>query len=137
MAIPMRSVTETSPSGATVEFGRYEASLTPVDVAWTQHKIPDLLKVGDLVYVKVSSLAENGKAEVELEQDTGTQGALLAIDNATGEIKAMVGGRDFNFRNSTVPRRLCVRSGHHSSPTFTQPPSIKARRRMTPYSMRR
>jgi len=90
-------VTETSPSGATVEFGRYEASLTPVDVAWTQHKIPDLLKVGDLVYVKVSSLAENGKAEVELEQDTGTQGALLAIDNATGEIKAMVGGRDFNL----------------------------------------
>ena len=54
-------------------------------------------KVGDLVYVKVSSLAENGKAEVELEQDTGTQGALLAIDNATGEIKAMVGGRDFNL----------------------------------------
>ena len=90
-------VTETSPSGATVEFGRYEASLTPVDVAWTQHKIPDLLKVGDLVYVKVSSLAENGKAEVDLEQDTGTQGALLAIDNATGEIKAMVGGRDFNL----------------------------------------
>jgi penicillin-binding protein 1A len=90
-------VTETSPAGATVEFGRYEASLTPVDVAWTQHKIQDLLKVGDLVYVKVSSLTESGKAEVELEQDTGTQGALLAIDNATGEIKAMVGGRDFNL----------------------------------------
>jgi penicillin-binding protein 1A len=89
-------VTETSPASATVEFGRYEASLTPVDVAWTQHKIPDLLKVGDLIYVKISSLAESGKAEVELEQDTGTQGALLAIDNATGEIKAMVGGRDFN-----------------------------------------
>jgi penicillin-binding protein 1A len=31
-----------------------------------------------------------------LEQDSGAQGALLAIDNATGGIKAMVGGRDFN-----------------------------------------
>jgi penicillin-binding protein 1A len=33
---------------------------------------------------------------VSLEQDSGAQGALLAIDNATGGIKAMVGGRDFN-----------------------------------------
>jgi penicillin-binding protein 1A len=32
---------------------------------------------------------------VSLEQDSGTQGALIAIDNATGDIKAMVGGRDF------------------------------------------
>ena len=90
-------VTDTSPSGATLEFGRFAATLAPVDVAWTQRKIQDLLKVGDLVYVKVSSLGEDGKAEVELEQDTGTQGALLAIDNASGEIKAMVGGRDFNL----------------------------------------
>ena len=34
-------------------------------------------------------------AHVSLEQDSGAQGALVAIDNATGEIKAMVGGRDF------------------------------------------
>ena len=33
---------------------------------------------------------------MSLEQDSGAQGALLAIDNATGGIKAMVGGRDFN-----------------------------------------
>jgi penicillin-binding protein 1A len=33
---------------------------------------------------------------VSLEQDSGAQGALLAIDNATGGIKALVGGRDFN-----------------------------------------
>jgi penicillin-binding protein 1A len=37
------------------------------------------------------------KARVSLEEDTGAQGALVAIDNATGEIKAMVGGRDFNL----------------------------------------
>jgi len=129
-------VTETSPSGATVEFGRYEASLTPVDVAWTQHKIPDLLKVGDLVYVKVSSLAENGKAEVELEQDTGTQGALLAIDNATGEIKAMVGGRDFNLSKFNRATQALRQVGSSFKPYVYTAPSIKARRRMTPYSMR-
>jgi penicillin-binding protein 1A len=31
-----------------------------------------------------------------LEQDSGAQGALVAIDNTTGGINAMVGGRDFN-----------------------------------------
>jgi penicillin-binding protein 1A len=35
-------------------------------------------------------------AKVALEQDSGAQGALLAIDNATGEVRAMVGGRDFD-----------------------------------------
>src|SRR5258708_32175896 len=30
-----------------------------------------------------------------MEQDTGIEGAVLAVENSTGEIKAMVGGRDF------------------------------------------
>ena len=47
--------------------------------------------------MKVLSLNPNGKARVSLEEDSGAQGALVAIDNATGEIKAMVGGRDFNL----------------------------------------
>jgi penicillin-binding protein 1A len=46
--------------------------------------------------VKVLSLVDGGAAHVSLEQDSGAEGALVAIDNATGEIKAMVGGRDFN-----------------------------------------
>jgi penicillin-binding protein 1A len=55
-----------------------------------------LLTPGDVVYVKVLSLGENGPGKVALEQDSGAQGALLAVDNATGEVRAMVGGRDFN-----------------------------------------
>jgi penicillin-binding protein 1A len=90
-------VTDTSPTSAKVEFGRFTATLAQADVAWTQRKIQDLLKVGDIVYAKVRSLGEGGKAEAQLEQDSGTQGALVAIDNTTGEIKAMVGGRDFNL----------------------------------------
>ena len=58
--------------------------------------LPDILKTGDICYVKVLSLGANGAAHVSLEQDSGAQGSLLAIDNATGGIKAMVGGRDFN-----------------------------------------
>ena len=34
--------------------------------------------------------------QLALEQDSGAQAALVAIDNNTGEIRAMVGGRDFD-----------------------------------------
>jgi len=88
-------VTAVVPGAATVKFGRYAGALAQTDAAWTQHKIPDILKIGDIVYVKVLSLSADGKARVSLEQDSGAQGALMAIDNATGGIKAMVGGRDF------------------------------------------
>ena len=89
-------VTSVGSGIATVKFGRYTAALGQPDVAWTQQKIGDLFKVGDVIYVKILSLGANGAAKVSLEQDSGAQGALMAIDNATGGIKAMVGGRDFN-----------------------------------------
>jgi len=89
-------VTSAGAGIATVKFGRYTAGLGQADVAWTQQKIQELLKTGDICYVKVLSLSPNGAARVGLEQDSGAQGALVAIDNATGAIKAMVGGRDFN-----------------------------------------
>ncbi|MBV9086607.1 MAG: penicillin-binding protein, partial [Acidobacteriaceae bacterium] len=61
-----------------------------------------LFKPGDLAYVRVTSAAPCGVAEfndcaatVTLQQESKLQGALLAIDNATGDVKAMVGGRDF------------------------------------------
>ena len=89
-------VTSAGPGIATLKFGRYAAALGQGDVAWTQHKLADILKTGDICYVKILSLGANGAAKVSLEQDSGAQSALIAIDNATGGIKAMVGGRDFN-----------------------------------------
>jgi penicillin-binding protein 1A len=92
-------VTEVSPAAAEIRFGNYSATLVLADFAWTKlkQKLPEILRSGDIVYVKVLSLDPGGKAHVGLEQDSGTEGALVAIDNATGEIKAMVGGRDFNL----------------------------------------
>ena len=87
-------VTAVSSTSVTIKFGDYTASLTQSDAAWTRHKVPDILKRGDIVYVKVLSLSP---VRVGLEQDSGVQGSLIAIDNASGEIKAMVGGRDFNL----------------------------------------
>jgi penicillin-binding protein 1A len=81
---------------ATLKFGRYSAALGQADVSWTQGKMQDLLRAGDICYVRILSLSTNGSARVSLEQDSGAQGAIVAIDNATGGIKAMVGGRDFS-----------------------------------------
>ncbi|MFZ0284308.1 MAG: PBP1A family penicillin-binding protein [Terriglobales bacterium] len=83
------------PGSAEITFGRYVATLSQSDAAWTHRKLPDILAPGEMVYVKILSLNPDGKARVSLEEDSGAQGALMAIDNATGEIKAMVGGRDF------------------------------------------
>ncbi len=90
-------ITAVAPGSAAFKFGRYTGSLLPADAAWTHQKLPDILKPGDIAYLKIVALGNEGKTRATLEQDSGTQGALLAIDNATGEIKAMVGGRDFEL----------------------------------------
>ena len=93
---------------ATIKFGDYIAAIGQADAAWTGQKIGNILSVGDVVYVKILSLGKNGQAKVSLEQDSGVQGALLAINNASGEIKAMVGGRDFEeskFNRATQAMR--------------------------------
>jgi penicillin-binding protein 1A len=90
-------VVSASPAALAVKFGEHKATLAPPDIAWTHRRIQSIAKPGDIVYVKVLSLGPEGKTRVSLEQDSGVEGALIAIDNATGEIKAMVGGRDFDL----------------------------------------
>jgi penicillin-binding protein 1A len=86
-----------SAGSALTKFGSYSALLSEADVSWTKQKLARILSPGDVAYVKILSLESSGKARVSLEQDSGAQGALLAIDNTTGEIRAMVGGRDFEL----------------------------------------
>jgi penicillin-binding protein 1A len=95
-------VTAVGATGAAIKFGSHMASLGAADVVgWPAFKgkvkFDSLLKIGDIVYVKVLAMEAGGRAHASLEQDSGVEGALVAIDNATGEIKAMVGGRDFNL----------------------------------------
>jgi penicillin-binding protein 1A len=87
---------------ATVKIGKYRAILSPSDFAWTGRKKPaELLKVGDLAQFCILELRDN-TARVQLEQQPAPQGAMIAIDNATGEIKAMVGG--YSFEDSKFNR---------------------------------
>jgi penicillin-binding protein 1A len=89
-------VTAVQPTFAAIKMGQYRAMLTPADFAWTGQKSPpQILKPGDLVVVLVKEIFGT-TVHVQLEQEPAAQGALLAIDNPTGEIKAMVGGYDFD-----------------------------------------
>jgi penicillin-binding protein 1A len=87
---------------ATVKIGSYRAILAPPDFAWTgRKKASDLLQPGDLAQFSIQELREN-TARVQLEQQPGPQAAMVAIDNPTGEIKAMVGG--YSFEDSKFNR---------------------------------
>jgi penicillin-binding protein 1A len=77
--------------------GRYVADLGRDGIAWTGRTSPAaLLRVGDLVEVRVLQVDEAAAAlSVSLDQAPLVDGAVLAIDNKTGQIRAMVGGDSF------------------------------------------
>ena len=82
----------------TVKVGDARLGLLAEDWAWTGEKDPaKLFKLGDIVYVHVDSPPGAPVLHGTLEQDSGAQGALMAVDNGTGDVLAMVGGRDFNL----------------------------------------
>src|SRR6267378_3233801 len=95
-------VLSVSDKDAVIKFGPYRGILSSGEFAWTGRKKPsDLLKAGDLAQLSIQELRDN-TVRVQLEQQPGPQGALLAIDNPTGEIKAMIGG--YSFEDSKFNR---------------------------------
>jgi penicillin-binding protein 1A len=85
-------------TGARLRIGPYHVELTREGFAWTRRSsAADLFKPGDLIDVAITKLdSAAGTATVTLEQTPAVEGALLAIDNRTGQIRAMVGGWSFS-----------------------------------------
>jgi penicillin-binding protein 1A len=83
--------------------------LLPEDWKWTGIRTgDDLVKPGDIVYIHLSDAMEGAAHRATLEQDSGAQGSLMAIDNTTGDVLAMVGGRDYalsQFNRATQAER--------------------------------
>ena len=102
-------VTQVAPTKMTVRIGQLRASMTPPDWAWTgKFKATELASPGDIVYVHVVSGADTGQLRLALEQDSGAQSSLMAVDNSTGEVLAMIGGRDYalsQFNRATQSMR--------------------------------
>lgn len=102
-------VTAVSPTAAHVRIGTDDLELPKTAYAWTRKTSPaDLFTVGDLIEVEVGSVEGGRPGALKLEQPPKVEGALLAIDNRTGQIRAMVGGFSFarsKFNRATQARR--------------------------------
>lgn len=102
-------VLSVEPKRVVVKLASQKATLTPDDWKWTEFPTADaFLKTGDIVYLKLTEKGADGSWKASLEQDSGAQASLMAVDNASGEVVAMVGGRDFNlsqFNRATQAQR--------------------------------
>jgi penicillin-binding protein 1A len=96
--VPAVVVTAPKSGVARLRFGRYHADLGREGYAWTgKTSAENLFKPGDVVEVAIVKLDDvTETATVTLDQTPLAEGALVAIDNHTGQIKAMVGGWNFN-----------------------------------------
>src|SRR5579863_8061681 len=75
-------VTQALPLDIRARVGSNEVVLLPEDWAWTGQRYGDaLVKPGDVIYVHLADATESGAERATLEQDSGTQGAVLAMDN--------------------------------------------------------
>ncbi len=98
--VPAVVVTAPKTGPARLRFGPYHADIGGKELVYGISKRPsaaDYFKPGDLIDVGIQKLdPTTGAATVTLEQAPLAEGALLAIDNHTGQIKAMVGGWSFS-----------------------------------------
>ena len=102
-------VTRALPLEIHARVGPDEIVLLPDDWKWTGQRYGDaLVKPGDVIYVHLSETMEGTARHATLEQDSGAQGALMAMDNTNGDVLAMVGGRDYalsQFNRATQAER--------------------------------
>jgi penicillin-binding protein 1A len=102
-------VTRVLPLEIHARYGNQEIVMLGGDWAWTGQRFADaLVKPGDVIYVHLNNQMEGSAHRGTLEQDSGAQGAMMAMDNTTGDVLAMVGGRDYalsQFNRATQAQR--------------------------------
>ena len=90
-------VTGTDATTIRLRAADYAITIDRKGFAWTRKTVPSqLVRAGDLVDAKMLTLdpgARTGTAS--LDQPPLVEGAVVAIDNHTGQVKAMIGGWSF------------------------------------------
>ncbi|MCX5881677.1 MAG: PBP1A family penicillin-binding protein [Deltaproteobacteria bacterium] len=120
------SISETEQS-AGIRIGKSQGVIRFAEMKWAKKSTPNstkqesgakrpptILGIGDVILVKVVDKAKDGdKWNLSLEQTPKVQGALLCLEAGTGQVKVMVGGRDFRdsqFNRAIQSRRQPVSS---------------------------
>lgn len=82
---------------ASVRVKDYLGKLANDDIAWTNtNNLRNLIKRGDVIHVKIKKMDEEKKELIaSLDQEPLLDGAILAIEPQTGQIKALIGGYSF------------------------------------------
>ncbi len=93
-----------APGTATLRIGALHAELSKEGFQWTRRtQVAQVVAVGDLVDVELLTIDQGERtATVKLEQTPLLEGAVVAIENRTGYVLAMVGG--YNFGRSKFNR---------------------------------
>lgn len=80
-----------------VRVGRLSGTIPRAGFAWTKRiRADELVKAGDLVDIKVTKVSSELAFEADLDQAPAIEGAVIAIDNHTGQILAKIGGDSFD-----------------------------------------
>ena len=106
-----------APGSLLLRAGALFVEVPKAGYAWTRRTSPDFLEAGDLVAVEVKTIDEaTGLATGALEQDPVIEGALVAIDNQTGQVRAMIGGFDFGRSKFNRARQALRQMGSTFKP---------------------
>ena len=104
-------VIDVKPDHALVRFGEQTARVVPGDYAWTGRSFPPAsFTTGDVDLFLVKEI-KGETLHVTLDQHPQVQGALIAIENSSGAIKAMVGGYDFEESKFNRARQAARQAG--------------------------
>lgn len=89
---------------AIVRVKDYRGKIGAKEISWTKAPSPArILKMGDLAWFRIVALDDaRHSVSLTLEQHPLVEGAFIVIQNGTGEIRAMVGG--YNFESSEFNR---------------------------------
>lgn len=93
---------------AEVRIGKAKLEVSSGAFAWAGKEIQKLMPRGAAPLFLVKKAEDGTPRELELDQEPQVEGALMAVDPKTGEVRAMVGGYDFNrskFNRSTQALR--------------------------------
>ncbi|MDQ1355076.1 MAG: penicillin-binding protein [Acidobacteriota bacterium] len=91
-------------SGAVIKIGDYRGVMAAEEAQWTHKEMKRILQKGDVSLFKILDITGplDPKAgelahplKLSLEQEPEVEGAIIVVDNKTGEVKAMVGGYSF------------------------------------------
>lgn len=111
-------LTDVTKKTAAVKFAGFEGKITIKNTRWARKENPliyfgralirDLrkpLKTGDVVWIRIyekEKRTKDGTLIVGLSQIPKPQGALLSVDQKTGYVRAMIGGREYSEFNRAL-----------------------------------